>query len=527
MTERPEFLPPHLRPGAQPPPAPPPPYPGPYGPGGGPPPRPHYPMPYPGPQPPPGPPPGYRGPGGYPPPAPYPPPGPPGPPPYGPYGQYPMPYPRPYPPPPKPKITFEGKEYRLHWATALLRALGILVVTVGVFLPMLSSGRVLAIFLLCLLPLTAGAFTYTFLSWWQVRFWISGDDLVYSSGLIRRKTRTIPLSRLQAVDVVQPVLLRVFGLAEVRLELAGGDQGEVKFSMLGKYMAEQLRAALLAHAAGLSGYTPEAPEQRFYRVPFLTLFAGLLLRIPVLISVLLFVALVLIGFIGQEPGVAAGAVPAFLGLLRGVVAPLLTYTLFTVSLSPDGLRLRYGLLGTRMQTVPPGRVHAVRIVEPGLWRSFGWARVEVTVAGYVGGQQMRTAILLPVAPRRVAFSILSMVFPGTDVAKVRLLPAARGLLGSAAAGTDDVVFVSRRGWVCHTLDVVAHARAQSMQFSVGPWQRLRGLATVYVDTPPGPVRLAAPNRPLEEARAIVESEAWRARRARDAADQPERWAVKK
>ena len=518
MTERPEFLPPHLRPGAQPPP-----YPGPYGPVGGPPPvpppvppRPQYPMPYPGPQqqPPPQPPPGYGGPGPYPPP--------------GPYGQYPMPYPRPYPPPPKPKITFAGKEYRLHWATALLRALGILVVTVGVLLPMLSSLRVLVIFALCLLPLTGGAFTYTFLSWWQVRFWISGDDLVYSSGLIRRKTRTIPLSRLQAVDVVRPVLIRVFGLAEVRLELAGGDQGEVKFSLLGGYMAEQLRAALLAHAAGLSGYTPEAPEQRFHRVPFRTLFAGLLLRIPVLISVLLFVALVLIGVIDHEPGVAAGAVPAFLGLLRGVVAPLLMYTLFTVSLSPDGLRLRYGLLGTRMQTVPPGRVHAVRIVEPGLWRSFGWARVEVTVAGYVGGQQMRTAMLLPVAPRRVAFSILSMVFPGTDVAKVRLLPAARGPLGSAAAaGTDDVVFVSRRGWVCHTLDVVAHARAQSMQFSVGPWQRLRGLATVYVDTPPGPVRLAAPNRPIEEARAIVESEAWRARRARQAADRPERWAVKK
>jgi len=439
-----------------------------------------------------------------------------------------MPYPRPYPPPPKPKITFEGQEYRLHWATALLRGLGILVVTIGVFLPLvLTSGRVLAIFLLCLLPLTAGGFTYTFLSWWQVRFWISGDDLVYSSGLVRRKTRTIPLSRLQAVDVVQPVVVRVFGLAEVRLELAGGDQGEVRFSLLTKYMAEQLRAALLAHAAGLSGYTPEAPEQRFYRVPFLMLGGGMLLRIPVLSSVLIFVGLLTIGIVGKEPGVLAGAVPALIGLLRGVVAPVLTYTMFTVSLSPDGLRLRYGLLGTRMQTVPPGRVHAVRVVEPGLWRSFGWARVEVTIAGYVGGQQMRTATLLPVAPRRVAFSILSMVFPGTDVAKVRLLPAARGLLGSAAAGTDDVVFVSRRGWVCHTLDVVAHARAQSMQFSVGPWQRMRGLATVYVDTPPGPVRLAAPNRPLEEARAIVESEAWRARRARQVSDQPERWAVQK
>lgn len=431
-------------------------------------------------------------------------------------------------PPPKPKITFDDGEYRLHWATPLLRSLGIVVVTIGVFLPLLlTSQRGLQIFFLCLFPLAAAALTYTFLSWWQVRFWIQDGELVYSSGLVRRHTRKIPLSRLQAVDVVRPVLIRIFGLGEVRLELAGGDRGEIRFSCLPKYTAEQLRAALLARAAGLSGYTPEAPERRFYRVPFALLLGGMLFRLPVLVSFLILAVLTAVGIVGAEPGVLAGAIPAVLALLRGVVAPLLTHCLFTVSLSPDGLRLRSGLLSTRMQTVPPGRVHAVRLVEPVLWRSFGWMRVEVTIAGYVGGRQMATAVLLPVAPRRVAFAVLGMVFPGTDVERVRLLPAARGLLGSAAAGTDDVVFVSRRGWACHTLDVVAHARAQSMQFSVGPWQRLRGLATVYVDTPPGPVRLAAPNRPLEEARAIVDSEAWRARRARTLGDDPERWAVAK
>ena len=35
---------------------------------------------------------------------------------------------------------------------------------------------------------------------------------------------------------------------------------------------------------------------------------------------------------------------------------------FTVSLSPQGVRLKHGLLDTRHQTVPRGRVQAIRVV---------------------------------------------------------------------------------------------------------------------------------------------------------------------
>ena len=48
------------------------------------------------------------------------------------------------------------------------------------------------------------------------------------------------------------------------------------------------------------------------------------------------------------------------------------------------LRLRHGLLEHRTQTVPPGRVQAVRLVQPLLWRGAGWWRVRVNVAGYGG-----------------------------------------------------------------------------------------------------------------------------------------------
>ncbi len=69
---------------------------------------------------------------------------------------------------------------------------------------------------------------------------------------------------------------------------------------------------------------------------------------------------------------------------------------WTVGESPDGLRIDHGLLDRAHETVPPGRVQTVRIVEPLLWRRRGWVRVELDVAG------SSNSVLVPVAPREIA-----------------------------------------------------------------------------------------------------------------------------
>src|SRR5690606_29559085 len=91
----------------------------------------------------------------------------------------------------------------------------------------------------------------------------------------------------------------------------------------------------------------------------------------------------------------AVVVPLAVGIWRGSVGRFLTQYGWTVSESPDGLRLDHGLLQREHATVPPGRVQAVRLVEPLLWRRRGWVRVELDVAGT--GNQGGT--LLPVAGR--------------------------------------------------------------------------------------------------------------------------------
>src|SRR5690606_9092413 len=128
-----------------------------------------------------------------------------------------------------------------------------------------------------------------------------------------------------------------------------------------------------------------------------------------------------------------GSLPGIAGALAVSWRYLNTTYGFTLAESPDGLRVRHGLLETRAQTVPPGRVQAVRVVEPALWRlvgrrAGGWARVEVNIAGYAHERQSEgqtTSILLPIGTRDVAWGVISRVLPGVDLSAVSLTRAPR------------------------------------------------------------------------------------------------------
>ncbi|WP_017538133.1 PH domain-containing protein [Nocardiopsis halophila] len=440
-------------------------------------------------------------------------------------GGPPGPPPHPPGPPPRPGEDVVHGPQRPHWGSAAFRTAVSTVVFLAVLGPVLLPFGV-AWSALAVLAVACGSAAHAMLSWWNSGFELRGDHLVVHEGLVRRLSREVPLSRLQAVDVVRPVLAQVFGLAELRIELAGGDTGEVRLRYLARPRAERLRAALLAHAAGLARNAPEAPERPLYRLPFGLLLGALAFRLPVLAAFLAFMLLMVAGFAFAEPGVLGGAVPLLLGLVRGFLGPLIRYTDFYASLSPDGLRLRYGAFQARMQTVPPGRVQAVRVVEPVLWRSLGVVRVEANVAGYVGERQMDSSTLLPVAPRGLAYALLDEVFPGTRAAEVPLRPARGRRPAGPAMGFDDRLFATRRGVLCTVTEYVPHARLQSVRMEAGPLGRRLGRATVAVDTPPGPVRAWAAGRDAAEARRAVDALSRLGQEARTRAGGPERWATR-
>jgi putative membrane protein len=442
----------------------------------------------------------------------------------------------PIPPPPPTTSTVvpggvppEGAFRRLHPLTPVLRGWKVFAAVVAVAAQQ-AYGDVSVPWLLAAVAASIPVgVAYGWLSWRVTRYRVGPDVLRLETGLLHKRSRQVRLDRLQSVDVVRPLVARVLGLAELRLEVAGGGGSEAPLAYLSEDAALRLRAELLARAAGLHHETPEAPENVLLEVPLSRLVEASLRSVTTLFALVGLVALVVAALLVQSIGLLGFAVPFAVAAVPAAVNGVIKHFGFTVAESPDGLRLRYGLLETRAQTVPPGRVQAVRLTEPLLWRSQGWCRVEVDVAGYVGEGQEAATVLCPVAPRSEALRVLSRVLPGLDVDAVQthgvprnarfVDPFAWTALG---VGTDDRVLVTRRGRLTRVTDVVLHEKVQSVRLVQGPLQRRLGLASVHLDTTPGPVTAVAPHRDAHEARRLVDAEVEQARLARLAAG-PDRW----
>ena len=381
-------------------------------------------------------------------------------------------------------------------------------------------------------------------SWAKLTYYLDADgDLHVDSGIFQRQARRLQLSRLQSVDAVSPLIARLLGFVELRIEVAGAGDSRAVLRYLTKSQAEDLRVTILTKAAqrthsesatpttdddvehGADASTASVAQMDgdlLATVPSGRLLGSLLLRT---VTVTLFILTVLFllftirtqGATSLVVAVVTGGVPLF-----AVVSEFFTYSDFRVSRTRDGLRLRHGLLQTQTRTVPVGRIQAVEIIAPLLWRRFRWVRVQLTVAGVGGeGQQTGRAVLLPVAPREQALNIIGEVLPGVAIDELPWVSAPRRARWRAPiqwpflawAATDQVI-ATRTGRITRRISLAPHARNQSVRVVQGPWQRALRLATVAFDVAPGPVALDALQVDLAIARTLADDQADRARRAR-------------
>ena len=391
-----------------------------------------------------------------------------------------------------------GDWVRLHPLTPLLRGgrTALLLIALVGQQGFRSSPEAVLALLGVLVPV---AVFFGWLSWRAMRYRVTATELQVDSGVLVKRSRRVPLARVQAVDVVKPFYARVLGLAELRLEVVGGGGGdaEAPLAFLNEDRADALRVQLLDLSAGRPAAVEgapaavEPPETVLVVVPTRVLVWSTLLGAPA-VTVLVLLAAVLVG--SQVSGAALSAValaggPALFGVGSMAVRQLLSHYGFTVAESPDGLRLRHGLLDTRSQTIPAGRVQAVRIREPLLWRRAGWVRVDVDVAGYSGSgeQQLATSALLPVAPRELALQLVARVLGSTLPPADRPVPRTARWRAPLSArrlslGLDAQHVVSTSGILTTTTDIAPLAKVQSLRRTSGPWQRRLGLASVHVDT---------------------------------------------
>jgi putative membrane protein len=367
---------------------------------------------------------------------------------------------------------------------------------------------------------------------------VVGRELRVQEGLLWRRNRSIPLERLQAVEVVRPLLAQLTGLAELRLEVVGSGKTEAPLAYLGVREATALRERLL----GLAGRSAAAVASAPRATPFgpvwpaqerpLHAVANRDLLISQLLTPQAFFLPIGVAFAAVQVAMKdswswiaiASTVTAMAGVLLQPIRRVLRDWSFRVAGDPAGrLAVRYGLVETRSQTVPLHRVQSVAATWPLLWRGQRWLHLRLDVAGYAAPQQgedSRSGQLLPVGDFATARALVAEVLPGVDLATVAVgAPPARArwlnpfALRSMGAGLTDQVFVSRWGLATRELSMVPYARMQSVRVVQGPVQRMLRLATVYADTAGGRSG-AAHDRDVGEAWALAAELSRRARLAR-------------
>jgi putative membrane protein len=295
----------------------------------------------------------------------------------------------------------------------------------------------------------------TWVSWWRFTYGIEGKDLVILEGLWVRKRRTIPLARIQGVNVRADLFMRALGLVELRVQTAGGNkEPEAKIGAIPLADAEVLRAALLrghrtaeeeagqaaprplvpgAADPDAEGVSPSliGPDPVGHMSDLRGAFGGAeiareassfeyslsLARLTLAavtskqVTVIFLIGFAVFGQFGEvlgpaffeEAGMAAAAVSiplliigivaaVLLGLAVAVVVGVARTFGFVARRVGNRIETESGLVERRMTALPVGRIQTVSIEETWIRRLLGYAAVFVETAGYGRGDEDRGAL---------------------------------------------------------------------------------------------------------------------------------------
>ncbi|SMG29481.1 PH domain-containing protein [Agreia pratensis] len=419
-----------------------------------------------------------------------------------------------------------------------------------------------------------------YLSWRMHTYRINDEAVEVRSGILFRTHRQARLDRIQGIAITRPFIARLFGAARLELSVAGQD-AKVQLAYLRGSDVDRLRHDILllastrraeegagapaSDASGSAGIIgrrvtellapeldpSEAPPESVVRISPLRLAGSLFASGATIFTIAGIVALGVLAASGRELGFVFLIVPAILGS-AGYFARKVTRSLrFSIAATPDGVRVGYGLLTTSNDTLPPGRIHAIEVYQPLLWRPFDWWAIRINRAGHAssGSGSQPATTMLPVGTRADVDKVLGLLLPGLASADTRHLILA-GMVSSGPTPGFAVDFVPaprrgrwlrpfswrrtgyalagdavllRKGLVWRQLVAVPAARIQSLRIEQGPLSRALDLCSLTLDTVAGPV--SATLSVLDRAGSISAFDAIsRAATAAGALEDGSRWA---
>ncbi|HEV8694197.1 MAG TPA: PH domain-containing protein [Lysobacter sp.] len=254
------------------------------------------------------------------------------------------------------------------------------------------------------------------------RYGVIDDALVVRSGLLERSVRVIPFARIHNVALQQSLLHRVFGVAEVRLESAGGQKPEAEMRVL--KLADALALEALVRRRGVQEQETAAEPS----TPLLTLPLGEVVRVGLVSNRGLIVAGAAIGGLSQfsprlvpnlferwgewllgwashngegpayyaTAGLSLFAIAVLVLRLFSIVLALLQYYGFALSEHGRRLTVERGLLARWRTSASRRRIQAWTLREGLLHRLLKRRSIEVDTA--VSEQQNQQRALRELAP---------------------------------------------------------------------------------------------------------------------------------
>ena len=382
-----------------------------------------------------------------------------------------------------------------------------------------------------------------YFSWRMHTFRITGEAVEVRSGILFRTNRKGRLDRIQGINVGRPFVPRLFGAAKLEISVAGND-ANVQLAYLRSRDADALRRDILLLASGARRDTAASPG-----APSATGIGGMLdervgellapeldveltepksivhmspgrligstfLSETFIILVIMLAAIVVSAVVSGELFLLFAMLPGVIGIGGFLVARITRSLRYSIASTPDGVRVGFGLLSTTNETLPPGRIHSVRVSQPLLWRPFGWWQIAVNRASRssqsgAAGQQQTT--ILPVGSLDDVRAVLGLLLPEAASPERQAL-LEQGLLGTGPGEGGEfrvspprarvLRWFSRRrngfalspeavllrtGAIWRGLVVVPFPRMQSVSVHQGPLLRALRLASVHAHTVAGPI----------------------------------------
>ncbi len=270
---------------------------------------------------------------------------------------------------------------------------------------------------------TAFAAIAGYVRWRTTRWWVTPEAIHHRTGLLRKKETDVPLSRVQALDLEQGPIQRLFSVRAVHVQTGGGGaKGEIALEAIGDDVVRELRELVGSQAPPPT--TVEDVIERRLATRSLLLAALTAGQLGVILPVLAGAAQLAQNVFGEESGeeavrllphavagwllaAAALLVAAWLLSFAGAVV---AFAGFTVSRDRDRLRIRRGLVAQREATVPVARVRAVEVVEGVLRRPLRLAALRIEVIGHAK-EPAAAQTLFPLLRRAEVREFLDRLLP--------------------------------------------------------------------------------------------------------------------